>query len=66
MTFPITDFSLKIAENTADINIPVWLVVVICVVIFLASTVIFGFMSYKIKLKKLKNKTDSNDENQGG
>lgn len=66
MTSQITDFSLKIAENASANNVSVWLVVVISAIIFIASTAVFGFMSYKIKLKKLKNKTDSHDEKQGG
>lgn len=63
----ITDFSLIMAESSAADNVPTGLIFLISLVAFIASTVIFGIYSYKIKLKKLReNKSDDDTDNQGG
>lgn len=57
MTLPITDFSVYLAENSASSDVPAGIVILVSIVIFIAATVLCGILSYKMKLKKLRNKS---------
>ena len=57
MTLPITDFSVHLAENNATSDVPAGIVILVSVVIFIAATALCGILSYKIKLKNLRNKS---------
>ncbi|MBR3901920.1 MAG: hypothetical protein IKJ60_10320 [Ruminococcus sp.] len=57
MTLQITEMSLFLAENKASILV----VVLVSVILFIASTVFFGFISYRTKLRQLKNSSESSD-----
>lgn len=57
MTLQITEMSLFLAENKASILV----VVLVSVILFIASTVFFGFISYRTKLRQLKNSSESLD-----
>ena len=57
MTLQITEMSLLLAENKASILV----VVLVSVILFIASTVFFGFISYRTKLRQLKNSSESSD-----
>lgn len=57
MTLQITEMSLFLAENKA----PILVVVLVSVILFIASTVFFGFISYRTKLRQLKNSSESSD-----
>ena len=57
MTLQITEMSLFLAENKASILV----VVLVSVILFIASTVFFGFISYRTKLCQLKNSSESSD-----
>lgn len=66
----ITDFSLIMAVNSTSDSVSTGLILLIAITAFILSTVIFGIFSYKIKLKKLREKNSENDVNnsnkQGG
>lgn len=66
--------TLQIIENlltatTSSDNMPTWLMVIICVVIFFIAGFTGGVISYNAKLKKLRenketpNDDDSNEKN---
>lgn len=57
MTLQITEMSLFLAENKASILV----VVLVSVILFIASTVFFGFISYRTKLRQIKNSSESSD-----
>lgn len=57
MTLQITEMSLFLAENKASVLV----VVLVSVILFIASTVFFGFISYRTKLRQLKNSSESSD-----
>lgn len=57
MTLQITEMSLFLAENKASILV----VVLVSVILFIASTVFFGFISYRTKLRQLKDSSESSD-----
>lgn len=57
MTLQITEMSLFLVENKASILV----VVLVSVILFVASTVFFGFISYRTKLRQLKNSSESSD-----
>lgn len=42
--------------------LPIWLVVVLCVVIFVAVSVLTGYLTYKYRINRLKGVQDT-DEN---
>lgn len=50
MTFPITDSSSVF-------------IVIICIIIFIAVSVISGILAYKLKLKKIRQNKEKDDEN---
>lgn len=66
----ITDFLLIMAVNSTSDSVSTGLILLIAITAFILSTVIFGICSYKIKLKKLREKNSENDVNnsnkQGG
>ena len=57
MTLQITEMSLFLAENKASILV----VVLVSVILFIASTAFFGFISYRTKPRQLKNSSESSD-----
>ncbi|MBR3970398.1 MAG: hypothetical protein IKJ87_04895 [Ruminococcus sp.] len=60
MISPIIEFSVTMAENTANEKIPVWAFVVIAAT-FVISSAAAGIISYKIKLKQLTENKDFKD-----
>lgn len=66
----ITNFSLIMAESSAAVNVPTGLIFLICIVVFILSTIIFGICTYKAKLKQLRKKksetTENTSDTQGG
>ena len=60
MTFPITDLSaiIRFAEKPNTIFI-----VVICVLIFIAVSVITGIIAYKLKIRKIRQNHEKDNEN---
>lgn len=51
MTLQIIEMSLFLAEN----KVSPWIIVLVSVILFIASTVFFGLISYRTKLRQLKN-----------
>lgn len=54
MTLQIIEMSLFLAEN----KVSPWIIVLVSVILFIASTVFFGLISYRTKLRQLKNSSD--------
>lgn len=54
MTLQIIEMSLFLAEN----KVSSWIIVLVSVILFIASTVFFGLISYRTKLRQLKNSSD--------
>ena len=54
MTLQIIEMSLFLAEN----KVSPWIIVLVSVILFIASTVFFGLISYRTKLHQLKNSSD--------
>ncbi len=54
MTLQTIEMSLLLAEN----KVSPWIIVFVSVILFIASTVFFGFISYRTKLRQLKNSSD--------
>lgn len=57
MTLPITDFSVYLAENSASSDVSAGFVILVSAVVFIAATALCGILSYKIKLKNLRNRS---------
>lgn len=57
MTLQIIEMSLFLAEN----KVSPWIIVLVSVILFIASTVFFGFISYRTKLRQLKNSSESSE-----
>ncbi len=55
MTLQTIEMSLLLAEN----KVSPWIIVFVSVILFIASTVFFGFISYRTKLRQLKNSSES-------
>lgn len=67
MTFPMTNLSLYIAADGSGKNFPTGLIAVILVGIFIIASVISGIVSFKVKLKKMRNNSENtagDDENE--
>lgn len=60
MTLPITE--LLTAVNASSDNVPTFLMVIICVVLFFIAGGIGGIIAYKTKLKKLRENNKSPDD----
>lgn len=62
MTFPTTDsislFAVSLSEKPDTL-----LIIVISVVIFIAVSVISGILAYKLKLRKIRQNKEKDDEN---
>lgn len=54
MTLQIIEMSLFLAEN----KVSPWIIVLVSVILFIASTVFFGLISYRTKLRQLKSSSD--------
>lgn len=55
MTFPITDMILYIAADGSEKGFPTSLIAVVLVGIFIIVSVVSGIVSFKMKLKKMRN-----------
>ena len=60
-----TDFPFKIAETAVTKDVPVGVVILVSAVFFIAASIIGGVCSYKIKLKKLKEKLTDKEASAG-
>ena len=58
MISPIIEFSVTMAENTANEKIPVWTFVVIAAT-FVISSAAAGLITYRIKIKQFTEKENS-------
>ncbi len=62
MTFPTTDsiylFAVGLSEKPDTL-----LIIAVSVVIFIAVSVISGILAYKLKLKKIRQNKEKDDEN---
>ncbi|MBQ9139980.1 MAG: hypothetical protein IJX61_05195 [Ruminococcus sp.] len=61
MTLQIIDLPLISAESLSAGNVPVWLIILISAIAFIAAGIISGFVSYKIKLRSLKADQEKSD-----
>ena len=55
MTFPITDMLAYIAADGSGKNFPTGLIAIILIGIFIIVSITSGIVSFKLKLKKIRN-----------